>query len=416
MNYNIFFRLKRSFKGMLLLPAACLFISALASCSNSDEPTPAPVPDNEKHDVTPEDSKDRTVLVYAVAANDLLGSIRSDSLEMLNAAKSIEGLNESSRMLLYFSREKSASLSELVIDEKGNGKFETLVVYDLNRSSTDPVRIRKVIDDAKYLRPAAEYGIIFESHGSGWSPEFITHSDAGQSSELPPVAFSFGSDKTLGSRDAIDITELADVFYDDEFDFIWFDACYMANIETMYQMRNKAHYYAGYVTEINGDGMPYDKVLPLLVKPEADMQGAAQTLYDYYNRRRYPVTVSVMDLHNIERVAETAAPLVTLTSVPFVDWLQSYHRYPNGPFYDFRQYVGLSASNLSKDPADIDAFNQAMDEFVVYKAISSKDFNGYSFDKDAYGGVNCHVPGTTNKEKNEEWWLQLDWAKRLQLN
>lgn len=396
----------------------------LTSCSSKDEPVN---PDGIEQPVKPEEPVDRTVLVYSVAANNLITYLRRDSAEMVKGAPAISGLTENVRLLLYFATGTNCTLSELRMRD-GEPSFRLLKRYPLSTLSTDPKRLAEVIDDMQELRPADKYGIIFESHGTGWVPDFLSHEVASRgvsedaeiypsrftAGERPAVPFSFGDDRTNGARDSFDIDEMAAVLPDGMFDFIWFDACYMAGIETVYQFRNKCDHFIGYVIEIGSEGMPYDMILPYIVRPRPALTDAARTLFDSYNDYGNPVSVTVIDTSGLEALAAASRPLLPKTpGVGYTAFLQKYSRFSTGPFYDFRQYAEISGANLQASQQQIDAFHTALDNCVMLKLLSSRDFNNNSFSQELFGGLNCHVPGMTYRQDREDYYLTLDWSKSV---
>ena len=122
----------------------------------------------------------KTVLLYAVASNNLNENILSDKSEILKAAESLnlEGVS----MLVYqvtLDHSVPPTLRSLRRKKDGSPKFEILKEYDRKLYSTDPERLSQVVEDVANLRKADSYGLIFWGHGSGFDPEF---------SAMPPVA------------------------------------------------------------------------------------------------------------------------------------------------------------------------------------------------------------------------------------
>lgn len=391
--------------------AALVCIVLLIGCSNSEPNSdPDPFPDWDK----PTQEVERTLLIYSVAANNLIDDLRKDTVEMVAAGPNIAGLGKTNRVLLYFApRTGVATLSELTT-ASGKSQFKVLKNYSKDMTSVDPARIRQVWEDVRYYRPARNYDMILESHGTGWKPDFNTHGSSTPRSVDNdfPVYYSFGSDQSNGFTDSIDIDELVTAFDDGQLGFLWFDACFMAGIETEYQFRKKADYFIGYVTEIWGEGLAYDQILPYLVQPEPDLIGAATSMFEGFNSRNYPASISITDMSKLPTLAAATRPLVSLEELPYALWIQNYERFNLGPFYDFGQYVSLSAETLQASEADIASFNDALNSAVVFKRITTKSFPTQpDFDTTVYSGLNTHIPGlSTSSSKTEEYWRRLDWA------
>lgn len=399
-------------KSVLLKAVASLAcIAFLAGCSSSEpDSDPDPFPDWDK----PTQEVERTLLIYSVAANNLIQDLRKDSLEMVAAGPNIPGLGKTNRVLLYFAPKTGvATLSELTM-ASGKSQFKVLKSYSKELTSVDPARIRQVWEDVRYFRPARNYDMVLESHGTGWKPDFNTHTSATRSNDNDfPVYYSFGSDQSNGFTDSIDIDELATAFDDGQLGFLWFDACFMAGIETEYQLRNKADYFVGYVCEIWGEGLAYDQILPYLAQSEPDLTGAATSMFESFNSRNYPASISITDLSKLPALAVATRPLVSLQELPYAVWIQNYGRYNLGPFYDFGQYVNLSAEVLQASEAEIASFNKALDQAVVFKKITTVSFPSQpDFNTSVYSGLNSHIPGLSGTSSNtEQYWRSLDWAK-----
>lgn len=88
----------------------------------------------------------RTLLIYAVASNNLSTYLEKDVQEMIEAAPDVAGLGKDVRVLLYSVASKNATeatLTELTREGGGSYSFKTIKTYDRNRFSTDPERMRR---------------------------------------------------------------------------------------------------------------------------------------------------------------------------------------------------------------------------------------------------------------------------------
>ncbi|MCM1491315.1 MAG: clostripain-related cysteine peptidase [Muribaculum sp.] len=359
----------------------------------------------------------RTVLIYAVASNNLDSYLQKDIDEMLQAAPDIHGLGKNVNVLLYSVDGKSATeatLARLVETSGGNWGFQTLKSYDRKTFSTDPVRMRQVFADVRSVSPSENYGLVFWSHGTGWFPDFNTH-------QVPGMQRSFGWDTYQGVTDKCDLIELADAVPDRMFDYIWFDVCYMMGIEVAYQLRNKCDFIAGYPTEDWSPGMNYDVTLPMLAALEPDLKGAAKAFFDYYNNSNMAVTVSLISTSGLDRLAAAASDIYKSGIRPGDAFgMQDYGRSPYRGLYDFGQFTRAYLSNIVDNTENGQLktenltadFNAALSEVLLYGGCSSKDFygNANAFNPDIYSGFSCHFPGTSSADK-EEYFRSLDWTK-----
>lgn len=367
-------------------------------------------------------SAQRTVLVYAIGSNNLDSYLRYDKAEMLEAASAIDGLGKKIRVLLYevpSTSSKTAILSELKKSTAGTYEFQEIKNYDRETYSTDPVRMREVFADVKSYAPSVVYGLVLWSHATGWKPEFSEHGDSSAKQR------SFGVDTDSDGTDFCDIIELADAIPGDMFDYIWFDCCYMMQIEVAYQLRDKCEYIGGYPTEDWAEGMNYDATLPLLAKPTPDLTGVARKFFDFYDSRGDAATVTVVSTKGLERLAAVCRDIYLPMNVlegSFVGWkseLQNYSRLRTAPgMYDFGQFT-LKLTDMINGTPSLDlpaAFEEALDETVVWGQCTASDFNGRpaGFNPDIYSGFSCHLPGSGTQEQ-EDYYRLLDWVKAVYL-
>ena len=378
----------------LLFAAAMLF--ALPSChKNSDEPD-----DNNK--------TKRTVLVYAVASNNLSTDLTKDKSEMIQVAPHVSGLGEDVRVLLYSVASQTATeatLSELVSDNSGNWDFIPIKSYDRNTFSTDPERMREVFADLRETAPSDKYGLILWSHGTGWIPAFSDH-------KLPNgMQKSYGMDKYQGVTDYCDLHELASAIPDRMFDYIWFDLCYMMGVEVAYQLREKCDYIAGYPTEDWSMGMNYETTLPMLVAQTPDLAGAGKAFFDYYNAQNLAVTVTVMKTDGFDRLAKVASEIYAKGSRPeSAKGLMNYSRLKTG-LYDFGQFTKKYLDSSDTEAAKLEAaFDSALKDMTIYSGCSTKNFNGTdgAFNPAEYSGFSCYFPGSA-ASNIDSYYYTLDW-------
>ncbi|MDE7097025.1 MAG: hypothetical protein K2O47_05995, partial [Muribaculaceae bacterium] len=358
--------------------------------------------------------KTRTVLIYAVASNNLSSYLKEDKKEMIKAAADIKRLGEEVRVLLYSIPSQSSTeafLSELKYGGNGEYGFEDVKTYDRNTFSTDPVRMREVYDDLVKEAPADAYGLIFWSHGTGWVPNFTDH-------EVPNtegLKRSFGTDRYQGATDYCDVDELASAIPDRMFDYIWFDCCYMMGIETVYQLRDKCEYIGGYPTEDWSPGMNYDVTLPLLASPNPKLAAAGEAFFDFYNSKNMAVTVTVLSTSGLDRLAQAAADIYAAGKRPeSADGLMNYSRLKT-PLYDFGQFTKKYLDASDSDAVDlVSEFDSAIKDITVYAGCTTKNFNGNNnaFDPEAYSGLSCHFPGSSTRQF-EVFYRTLDWTQRV---
>ena len=125
-------------------------------------------------------------------------------------------------------------------------KIDTIHVYD-EENSADATVLSRVIDTVVTLHPADRYGMIFFSHASGWLPE-------GMLARPRSLVIDRGGD---GMAKEMEYTAFAAAIPDKQFDFLIFEACFMADVMTLYELRNKAEYILASSAEIVSPGFWY---------------------------------------------------------------------------------------------------------------------------------------------------------------
>lgn len=393
-------------KKFLTYLAPCLLtITGLTSCSNTND-------DDSPYISGPAES---TVLIYAVATNSLSSNLISDKREMVYAAKNIDLTRN--KVLLYEATYTNAPrLLSLTATKEGTYDFEVIKEYSQEVSSVDPERISEVMTDVAEISPSDLYGLVLWSHGTGWIPYF--QDSASGASKV--AMYSFGYDRDPDNNKIhyeINIDDLADAIPSHFFSYIWFDACYMGNIETVYELRDKCDYFIGYPTEVFEFGVPYDTVLPYLTRKNPDYSQAAETFFDYYALHPNPdarvATVAVLDMTAIEDVADLCKVAYSFEGIPNPGSLQKYSRGVIGPYYDLGEYTKAKANMMQTPNEDfMEEFNAAMDRFVIFKRTTSVDFNMNILDPDKYSGLSCHLFNPNVDSENQRYYKSLDWYKR----
>lgn len=380
-----------------------LFFALLAgmiSCSKSDEPS-----GGEKTEATK-----RSALIYAVNGNNLSSNM---ALNIRQIQEAMSGLPKGKYELYLYQAiaKEKAGLCKIVSGK--DARLDTLKVYDRSTFATDPVRIKEIMNDYKSLSAVDDRILFLWGHGMAWTPYFSDHGATRASDEAivdMPMITSFGGDNN--SSDWADIHELKEAIPSGLFSTIWFDCCYMSNIETVYELREKCQTMIAYPTEIAANGLPYHKILPKIFADKPNYFSAADALYEYYNMSSICVTVAVMDMSKIEDVAAVAKKIYASgENRPAVEGLQDYSRARSARYYDFGQFARETAelnnaSELVKD------FNRAMDNFVVYSHATALDFNRRPIKKENFSGVSTHYyKGLDTKEEN--YYRGLDWYKAV---
>lgn len=375
---------------------------AFTGCESED-----PGPGNDK-------DYDMVLLVYAVASNNLSSNLIADKAEMLQGLERVD-LNNCALLVYEINANREICLYQAVKD-RGGYKFVPVKQYDDDVYSTRPERISQVIQDVRDGWKSSQYAMVFWSHGTGWIPgrkgETIKKSALDPENIDMPELYSFGYDERVdenGKRqvDQTDIDELASAIPDGAFSYIWFDCCYMASIENLYQLRNKAKYIVAYPTEIYTPGLPYDRTLPFMLRKRPNLKVAAIELFDYYNEQGREVTVAVTDNRYIGVIAALAKRAYNNYVYPEGMTFVNYSRESGYPMYDLRQFL-LAAANSSGNYLDRNYVETTWSKFVVFKASHGKDFNHHVIPDEDFSGISTH-PYKGTDTPAEDFYRKLDW-------
>lgn len=397
--------------------------SMILTACNNDEPNGSPY-------VDPTVPKESTILMYAVASNNLDVNFLQDRNEILQAAKNID-LDKNNVLIfqtfykydaeegVYMRNQRDVSLVKLV---KSGDKysFETIKNYPDDTAPLNPQIVSEVVDYVFNTYPSESKGMIFWSHSTASNPYLTTKSgDADSSAGVwdVPQSYSFGHDGTVSAKQyqEINVDELANALPDKFLDFIWFDSCYMGNVETIYQFRNKCDYYVGYPTEVWEWGLNYDEVLPFLTKKNPDYIEAATTFFNYYYNRTQNsnATIGVTDMSKIEQLADFCRGVFKNTQeIPSPRNFIIYSRSNQYYFYDLGDYL-KSISQSQGVGVSNEEWSMLLDDVMVYRAGTEYLFNGAQLPQERYSGMSTHIYNFNDTSEKELYYQSLDWYQTV---
>lgn len=338
-------------------------------------------------------------------------------------------LGGNNRVLIF--RQKSqnkAYISELCYDVEGYECIEHRIVDDIEiPSTTTPEDIASHIAQMAEIAPSKRYGIVFAGHGQGWITREIINQDhdistfgAGYNPWIPAVGAEVT--RAFGENNVqVNIVELAQGIEASniKFDYLIFDACFMANIEALYDLRNTANYIIASPCEIMGNGFPYHRTLPYLFDNDGlttDYDGAANSYHKYYKDEYTGSTrcgsITVFDCSQIEPLADATREVVKSAKKEYdTNGLQTYEGQHIHHFYDFGQW----ANTVATDSEAIDKFNAQMQRCIIatytlptfYSAYGS--YGIFNIDLDVYTGVTTSAPS----QAYPNGWRQTNWYKAV---
>lgn len=342
----------------------------------------------------------RTILVYMAANNSLTGYDDLDINEMRTAVRN-GALKKSNRLMIYHApTDGTQTLYEMTSD----GSLEIVKQYNTDLSPVMSDRMLEVFTDAKNHAPAYDYGLILWSHSLGWTQNGIN--DDGPT--LTPKSWGNDKGKTMN------ITTLRNVLSLSRWSWIYFDCCFMGSVEVMYELAPVLDRAVASATEVPLDGMPYDLNLPLLFEPVADLEGAAQNTFDYYNSQSNSssrtCTISVYDLRKMHELASVTIPIYLESEIvgarDFSNLALETTASPN--YYDFGVYVeGLCKVN-GINPQILEVWKEAYARIVTFHRATPKLWNMISLD--GFTGMSTFIM-TNSLQQNYKNYDTLSWYK-----
>lgn len=404
---------KPLFRYIQLLIIACIVITVSACSEKHEVPEPEPTP--------------QTLIVYMVGTslNWAFDNNKDDIVEALN--KNIKG---QSRVIIVRHTDKQ-TLQAIEI-EYNNGKSEEkeFATYTLP-TSMDQSTLSYIFKDITSRAAALSYGLIIGSHGWGWIPiadyeseikyngmarSMMKHVDR----ELPREYITRFLGETSTPSNIFDVKTLSEALSatGKKFEYILFDACFMANVETLFDLRYNTKYVVASLCEIMGKGFPYEQTLPHLLKnggKSYDLNMAAKSFHDYYKAlsdsgSTASGSVAVIDCAGLDALAEQMGKVNQTLNPDFsAKSIQTYEGGTNHIFYDLGDYVNKACS----DEQNKTAFMQQLQNCVVAKYTLERFWSAYinqrnyPINTEVFSGMTTSAPSLLcRKSYAETSWYQ----------
>lgn len=403
--------MKMGFRVSRYILCASTLFTILLSCNKAPE-----------EDIAPTEVRS-SFLMFAVANNNLSSYINSNISELKASFPS--NLAKDCNLVIYLKDSEAGRL----IHVTSSTNSEEVITYE-DQDASDGATVRTVIDDFKRLYPAESYGILFSAHGSGWLPSAFTGSATSSSSSwcatldysddddisnhplshlIRPSMFdettrAFGGDNST----YMEYYDIPNNIYDDEFDYIIFDACYMSSIELIYELRNKANWLLAAPTEILGAGMDYDNMLSRLFDETKSTSENLTLVAQDFTQKYDESTITLINLDSVESFAHSYRDI--LASIPdrigscTASNVQRYDRYSSHVLFDIVAYIekigGEEKAELVK--AEIDK--------VVEYSYSSSSFLNISL-SDCYG-ISTYIPFSYYTLLTP-YYIETEWYKDI---
>jgi len=343
---------------------------------------------NDKKDTAIEKDS-RVVLVYIGANNNLV----SDAYNSINAMEAGRVGLDADVYVYATLAGTTPKIYKIVADQSPEIKSTVIKSYG-DQDSANPVVMKQILQTMKGYVGNRPSGLVLWSHATNWLPN------------VGVKLMSFNEDR--GNK-----TELRDLqaIIPSGLDFLLFDACSMASVEVLYELRDKAKYTIASPAEVLSTSMPYHLVLKHLVDPDLErgLISTATTYFNFYNQLTglyRSATISVVnnaywsDLAKNVHVALTGSPLTVI----YRDNLQrlDFDEKSLSAGFDFLDFV-----HQNMLPTETTAIEATVSKLVIYKA-NTATFLGKPILR--FSGLSCYVPNDLNKWVHP-YYNSLQWAK-----
>jgi hypothetical protein len=375
-----------------------------------------PVPDS------PAKGYERTVLVYWVGDNgssDLSTFAISDFNEIVEGVESVDVTKNN--VVVY--SETQNDVPHLIHVSKVNGKVVADTIYTYREQNPlEKSVMSEVISTVMAEFPAKSYGLVFASHADGWL-------EASKSATR-----HFGDYR--GSN--MNITDMRDVLegFQQRFNFILFDACYMQTIEVAYELKNCADYIIASPTEIPGPGAPYQVIVPYMFSALDAGVHIARGYYEYYGNAdgsikkdasyilgrqtmtwEYGVSISVLKTSELDELAAATEQILATyagnkTLVPTSGLFNYGYGSGKGGRTDYYDMEKIIAQVTDKNNG-YGAWRVAFDNAQPYFQTTDTNYAGrmpypHVFSMKGAEGVSMYVPKNT-PSTTHRFYQTLKW-------
>ena len=298
--------------------------------------------------------------------------------------------SKSSTGLLGYLQNNIDSICDGIIDRKGlnnsrvlvflSNKYNHSTLYDLQYNATtksvDRVPLKEyegasyasaegiadILNEVKTQASALNYALIVGVHGCGWTyaSDWSRYPYYARPSVTRPrdnnfSGIQFGPDpnapltRFFGSvslaENAMDISTLAEGIRESglKMQYILFDACYMSNIETAYELKDVTNYMIASGSEIMAAGLPYRSMWSYLNSSTPNYSSIVSTSVNFYKNSSAPFcNLAAIDCRQVEKLASVMKDINAenqLQASVNLDSIQHLDGFRPNLFYDLETYV-----------------------------------------------------------------------------
>ena len=341
----------------------------------------------------------------------LYSDLKNNVDSMCEGIVAKKGLNNSRVMVFMSQNYKKSYLIDLQYDSNKKAVIrDTLKTYD-EATYTTAEGFAEILNEVKRRAEALNYSLIIGAHGCGWTYNsdwvnypYMARPNAGFAQKgrtsyptatgnfsgiqygpdpNKPVTRFFGSVSL--KENALDIPTLAEgiKLSGTKMQYILFDACYMGNVETAYELKDVTNFMISSSSEIMGAGVPYKTTWSYL---------------NFYKNSSDPfcnmAAIDCRQMDNLAQVMKEINSKYTLSSTVPLDSIQPLDGFSPNLFYDMSVYVdSLVPSGSLKDKYNSQmklTIKAAAHTEQAYTAL--KSYRGTTFKVKNYCGLSISDP------------------------
>ena len=359
---------------------------------------------------------EKVMIIYTEGYNNLTVDIE-ENLRQLDEGY-IPGMNDKQALLVYahnaLGRVDYSSEVEPVVyriySHYDKIIRDTIRRYPSDELSVKPERVKDVLSFIKQEFSSQSYGLVFNSHASGWIPKgYDSSSDDVNPWSISPSWIGSEFEGSYTNDHNLDVDEFAQAI-PMHLDYIVFDCCLMGGVETNYSLREKTNYIVAAPTEVISEGFDYYKMTEKLLKPHesVDLKGVCVDFFEKFANGSY-ATVALYDCSKMDELAKACKkvfsnhPDNTVLNVNPRD-VQDYN-YSFSYHYDFRDILAKMGAS-TEELAEIDAI---LEELVIYKNATPYFINT-AINPLTYSGMSMYLP-TSSRDVLNSLYKETPWNK-----
>lgn len=370
----------------------------------------------------------RTIFVYMAADNNLSSYAQRDLDKMKTGMAQVD---PESHLIVYADiRGRDPQLLQVTEDT-----IRVVEQYEEENSASVEIFAQKWAR-VQQLFPSDSYGMVLWSHASGWVPANVLLKSASRGSvgvygseivgegiwSRDPDALMtkwFGQD----GSDFMDISDLAAALPKSrELEFLVFDACFMSNVETLYELRHATKYVLASASELLAEGIPYDQVLPVLFAETPQLEQFCRLFMNFHEQSNLDYAmVSLVQMDQLDALAAAAKAFYNTADPSAVDpdAVQYFENMSAHVFFDLEDYY----SQMHGDSTLLAAFVEQLGRAVRYHDSTPYVYSAYSGSSshlikvNTCCGLSTYIPrDITGLELLQPAYLETSWAKTLDIS